>query len=171
MRDPDFSGVARVWRIETTEIQQKAHKENWGYESSSLADWIVHGPYHPFWSWWYVAVISLRDIPDAPPANKKYPEAEYEFMIISLNPDGRNEGQVDIDKIEAGDIEGGLPGFLTPSDVVFQFHGVTDEQAVKVGEAAIRAIVNGQSCDSDFRSWWMRSLEATVEHFRMGVHT
>lgn len=173
MRDPDFAGVARAWRLKKSPEMEQAHVDSFGHESSSLADWVVNGSYHPFWSWWYIAVIHLRDIPNAPPANKQYPEAEYEFMILSLDPrpEARNGGKVDVDKIEQGDIEGGLPGFLSPPDVVFQFHGVTDEQAIKVGEAAIRAIVNGHSCDSDFREWWKVSLSKTVEHFVLGVHS
>jgi hypothetical protein len=171
VRAPDLTGVARVWRLARNDAMQAAHVKSFGYASSSLADWVANGPYHPFWSWWYIGLVHLRDVPGAPPANKQYPEAQYELMFLSLNPDGRNGGKVDVDKIEAGDIEGGLPGFLTPPDLVYQFHGVTDEQAIKIVERAVEHIAAGQSCDSDFRSWWRSSLDTTVQHYREGRHS
>lgn len=166
MRDPDFEGVARVWRIRHQAEMETAHADSWGYVSSSLADYIINGPYHPLWSWWYLGLIHLRPIEGAPPAIKQYPEAEYELMCMSLNPDGEpgRPKVPNLDKIEAGDMKGGLPGFLTPADFAVQFHGVTDEQAREVAEHAARAIARGVSCDSDFRSWWKRAIPNTVEH-------
>ena len=172
MREPDYDGVAKVWRINRTQQVIGAHRQSWGYADSSLADWIVHGPYHPLWSWWYVGVVHLRDIPGAPPPHKQYTEAEYEIMCLSLNPNPHDNrpSTPDLVQIEAGDIHGGLPGFLTPPDWVVQFDGVTDEQAVKVGDAAMRAISRGQSCDSDFRAWWTSAIKATAQHFADGIH-
>lgn len=166
MRDPDLSGVARVWRVRLTPENVAAHTADWGYEPSSLADWIVNGPYHPFWSWWYIGVVHLREVAGAPPPNRRYPAAEYEIMCLSLNPDGEpgRPKIPDLDKLEAGDITGGLPGFLTPADWVVQFDGCTDEQAVEVGTLAVTAISHGQSCDSDFRSWWEKAIPNTVKH-------
>lgn len=166
MRDPDYKGVASVWRLRHEPVMDEAHTDSWGYPSASLADWIVNGPYHPLWRWWYVGLVHLRSIPGAPPANKQYPEAEYEILCMSLDPDGQpGRAKVpDLEKIEAGDMKGGLPGFLSPPDWAVQFHGVTDEQAVEVADLAARAIANGQSCDSDFRSWWHAAIPNTVKH-------
>lgn len=166
MREPDYKGLARVWRLKHNDRMQAAHSESWGYESSSLADWVINGPYHPFWSWWYLGLVHLRDIPGAPPANKQYPEAQYELMCMSLNPDPKDDRPKvpDIEKIESGDIHGGLPGFLTPADWVVQFHRVNDKQAIEVAELAASAIAHGQSCDSDFRSWWETAIPNTVKH-------
>lgn len=166
MRDPDFSGVARVWRIRHQPEMETAHADSWGYASSSLADWIVNGPYHPLWSWWYIGLVHLRDVPGAPAARKQYASAEYELMCLSLNPDGEpgRPKVPDLDKLEAGNVIGGLPGFLTPPDWVVQFHGVTDDQAHEVGELVVSAIAQGYSCDSDARSWWMTAIPNTVKH-------
>lgn len=166
MRNPDYSGIAKVWRISLTEHAQKAHIESWGYPSSSLVDFVINGPYHPFWSWWYLGLVHLRDIPGAPPPKKSYPDAQYEIMCLSLNPkpEGDRPKVPDIDKIEMGDIEHGLPGFLSPPDWVVQFHRVDDEQAIEVAELAAKAIANGQSCDSDYRSWWNVAISNTVKH-------
>ncbi len=165
MRDPDLSGVARAWKIDPTEIIKDRE------DDPGLVTWLINGPYHPFWSWWMLAVVHLRDIPGILPPEKSYPEAEYELMILSLDPGTANiRKQPDIDLIEAGNLDEGMPGFLTPPDVVFQFHKVTEEQAIKIAEYAVQAIVNGRSCDSDFREWWKVSLSKTVEHIVLGVH-
>jgi hypothetical protein len=172
VREPTLSGVARAYEIKRTpELQQSYVKER-GFEDTTLSMWLINGPYHPFWSWWSVFVMALRDVPGAPPFNKQYPEAEYEIVCVSLNPEGEpgRPKLPDPDKIEAGDIQGGMPGFLVPPDWTVQFHKVTDAQAVKICEMAVRAIVAGQSCDSDFRQWWKGSITKTVEHFVLGVH-
>lgn len=163
--EPDLGGIARAWRIDATEAVRKAHVDEWGYADSSISTWIVNGPYHPFWSWWHVGVISLKDVPGAPPANKQYPEAEYEFAIYSL------QGTPNVQALRDGDLANrGFESFLTPADVTFHFDGVTDEQAREICDAAVRAIIAGQSCDSDFRQWWLNSLAETVEHYKAGIH-
>jgi hypothetical protein len=171
VRPPDLSGPARAWLIDDSKSRE-AHVREWGYEAGSLVTWIVNGPYHPLWSWWHVGVIHLRDIPGAPPANKQYPEAEYEFAIYSLDPSGKDgrPKAPDIDLIEAGETKRGFPGFLSPPDVQFHFHRVTDEQAIKICNRAVEHIVGGRSCDSDYREWWKAALAGTVEHFVLGVH-
>lgn len=177
MREPDLTGPAtRAWRIRESKAMTEHHVREFGYDHGGIDTWVVNGPYHPFWAWWHVSVVHLRPIPGAPPAQKQYPEAEYEFAIFSLDPDPAASGHPersyppDIDALEAGDPERGLPGYLTPADAVIQFHGCTDEQAREVCELAVRAIVNGQSPDSDFRSWWERAIPNTVEHLATGGH-
>ena len=165
--------TASAWNVRITEEALRAHSESWGYWPAAISEWIVNGPFHPFWSWWYVACVHLRPIEGAPKPHLRYPEAGYEFCIRSLNPepdDGRPETP-DIDLLEAGDPVRGLPGFLIPADVVVQFHGVTDEQARDITELAVRHIVDGRaSPDSDFARWWESSIQKTVEHVRAGLH-
>lgn len=164
MRGPDKSGVAQAWKINVTQAIIDAHVKEWGYPPTSVCQWFVNGPYHPFWHWWLVSVIDLKDHPGMPPANKQYPEAEYEFCIWSL------EGEVNVDAIDAGDIENRGFKILQPADVTFHFHRVTREQAAEICDAAVATIVAGQSCDSDFREWWKGMLARTVEHYVLGVH-
>lgn len=164
-REPDLRGIAKAWHIRETPEIKAAHVASWGYEDSGIDGWIINGPYHPFWSWWYVACISLRPVEGAPPTHKQYPEAEYELTFWSL------QYPTDIELLEAGriDEQKGL-GFLHPADVTFQFHGLSDKQAAQLCEIAVRTIVNGQSCDSDYRSWWLNALAQTVAHMRTGAH-
>lgn len=155
----------RAWLIAEEEARAR-HAWATGRPSTSIATWIVNGPYHPFWAWWQVCVIHLRPVLGVPAAYKAYPEAEYEFSIYSLNPEA---GEPDIAALEAG--AGYGVKVLTPPDVQYHFHGVTDEQAAEICRHAVRAIVDGHSCDSDYRSWWEGSLAHTVEHFVQGVHS
>ena len=163
MRAPDDeNGPIRVWRIRDSAKTLPDHE-------AALASWLIEGPFHPLWNQWQLSVIHLRDIEGVKPAFKQYPEAEYEFLIVSLNPDRR----CDVDELESTGNWGdpAVPKFLTPADVTKQFDGVTDRQAVEIGEAAIRGIVSGElSPDSDFRSAWERLIDGTVAHYREGVH-
>ncbi len=100
-------------------------------------------------------------MPEAPPAFKQYPEAEYELMIVSLNPDS---DPPDPDLPESLD-------FLTPIDLQFHFDGVSDEQALEITEMAIHAIVEGKmSPDQDFRNVWKETLTNTLAHYKQGLH-
>lgn len=131
--------------------------------SASLGSWLLNIPgAHLLWEYWIVGVVHLRAIPGGRPAKKHYPEAEYEFIIASINPEAcpKPDPESTI----------GYP-CLTPVDVVYQFHGVNDRDALRIGELAIKAMVDGRiSPDQDFRSAWDRVLDATVAHFRSGKH-
>lgn len=145
MRPPDLDGaVAKAWNVQS------------GEHPTSLAAWFVNGPFHPMWSWWAIALVRLRDVPGMPPAKRNYPEAEYEFIIMSVHPDHPP------DPDNPKHVE-----YLEPIDVVEQFHGVTERDAVRIVEACVKAIVDGRmSPDSD----WTAALQATVEHYRSGAH-
>lgn len=152
--EPTISSVARAWRIPRTEAVTATHVREFGYEDAGIDQWIINGPYHPAWSWWYVGAVHLRDIPGAPPARKNYPEAEYEFFIYSL------EVAPDVEALRSGVV--GSMKFLAPPDVVYQLDGLTDDQVKGLVEVAVAKICDGQSCDSDYRSWWVEHLNATV---------
>lgn len=162
-RDPDIDdALGSAWKS-TAESDVPDHQANIAAylvtgkkHATTPADWA--GPFHIFWNWWMVGVIHLREIEGVKPPHKQYPEAEYELMIVSLNPEA---GEPDVD---------GAPGtlsFLSPVDVVEQFHGITDEQAAQVCEAAVKSICMGtMSPDQDFRSAWHRVIQQTVAQYR-----
>lgn len=164
MRKPDKTGVADAWLIEMSNEAQQAHSKEWGYPHTGIKHWFIRGPYHPFWHWWMISVIDLRDHPNTPPANKQYPEAEYEFSIYSL------KDEVNIEAADKGDLANRGYTLLSPPDVIFQFHGVTDKQASDICDLAVDLIVRGQSCDSDFRQQWKSMLANTVTHYTLGIH-
>ena len=143
MRSPDFFGKAgSAWRIKLPEPPRRPdHK-------ATLIEYLVNGVgYHPFWSHWYVSLISLEDIPGVPSATKNYPEAAYEIMVIALDP---NKPLPDPDRIDEKP-----PYMLTPPDGVYQFHGVNDDEAKEMVTGFVREIISGQlSPDQDFREVW-----------------
>jgi hypothetical protein len=156
MREPDIVGRGvRAWRLTSTEMTSYG----------ALARWLVFCSWgHIAWNHWLVSVVHLRplDLPGAKPAVKTYPEAEFEFSIMSIDPDRSPHPDPDGD---------GRFGLLVPPDVIHQFHGVSDRDAARITESAVRAIARGaMSPDQDFRGWWHRALDATVEHYRSGKH-
>lgn len=154
MRDPDITGkVARAWKIARKDPRPDAH--------ATIAGWIVAGPFHPMWHQWMVGCVHLRPLEGCKPARKQYEQAEYEFLIASIHPDH----EADPDDPGAG------YALLEPIDVVEQFHGVSDRDAERICEAAVRAICDGLiSPDQDYRSAWRTTLASTVQHYREGRH-
>jgi hypothetical protein len=166
MRAPDLTGLGtRAWRIARTAITAPE-------QDATISAWVINGPFHPFWHWWMLAVVHLRDVPgQSRPAHKDFPEAEYEFMLLSMNPD---KGEPDVDAWERGEDWGDTKQgkYLTPPDAIVQFTtGGSDEVARQVAEDAVARIVERKtSPDSDYRSWWERAIPQTVEHIRFGQH-
>lgn len=131
---------------------------------ATLAGWFVHAPgAHPAWSWWYVGVIHLRDIPGVRPAIIRRPGATHEVMFMALDPKAGSPVDRDLGR-------DGLP-FLEPIDLEHQLVDLTDDHARGVAISAVRAIVAlGWSPDQDFRSMWATALDATADHHRAGAH-
>lgn len=73
---------------------------------------------------------------------------------MALNP----EHPVDLEGLEAGT---GTLHWLQPLDLVYQFHGVTDNYAICAVRHMVEAICRGEiSPDQDFRAVWMKRLDA-----------
>lgn len=154
---PDLVGVSgRAWKVTKPDTLRSPA------QAASLESFLVNVPNaHPFWAFWIVSVIHLRDLPGVPPAKKTYPEATHEFLIVSLNPEKGPPNPDDIETLHP----------LTPPDVSEQFSGVTDAQAVAVNALCVRAIVDGLlSPDSDYRRLWAQVIRNTVEHAATGGH-
>lgn len=158
MREPDQqSQFGRAWQLNRALLPDSPQK------TATTATWVVNVPgAHPFWSYWLVTVVSLRDIPGLGPAHKAYPEAEYEFSINSIDPERC--------PVPNPDETLGFP-LLSPPDVIEQFHGISDEDTTRLVEGAIKAILSGLvSPDQDFRAVWKKLIAGTVEHFASGAH-
>jgi len=129
-----------------------------------VGTWLVHVPdAHPWWEWWVVGVVHLREMTGVPEAKLAYDGAEYEFTIITVDPDRCPTPDPDL-------VDEGYE-FLLPPDVCEQFHGVNDVDATRIGEMAVTAIVAGKiSPDEDFRPAWRERLSKTVLDFVAGRH-
>lgn len=157
MREPDKVGpYGRAWLLKRQEEASLA-------QTACLASWLVNRrEAHLLWQWWLVSVVHLRDIPGVPSANKRYPEAEYEFLIYAINPEFCPD--------PVPDDPAGYP-HLIPFDVIEQFHGITDQDVTRLCEGAVYAILAGQvSPDQDYRSIWKALIAETVRHFAEGRH-
>lgn len=162
-RPADMSGPAgAAWIPDLAKVRRERDHD------ATLWSALVRVPgAHPFWSWWLLTVLHLRDIPGVRPAHLHFQGAEHEFSIIAIDPS--EEGEPNLEAFERRK-QDGFP-LLTPIDVCEQFAGMTDAQAVKLGQGALRAILAGQmSPDQDFRAAWKLMLAGTVNHLRTGAH-
>lgn len=116
-----------------------------------MAAWVVHQPgVHAVWSWWLVSVGKLTEVEGLPPAHLHYPEATFELMILTFDPQHRPDPDAS-------------PSwrFLTPADMVHQFHGCTDEQAAELVRRCVEACTRGiLAPDSDYRKRWVGAVDA-----------
>jgi hypothetical protein len=166
MRKPDYQGAAKVWRIDQASVEAKRKGEH----HASVATFLVHGPFHPFWTHWLVTVVHLRTLPDErKPAFKKSPEMTHEFIILSLDP-GKPEAPntFDPDNLD-------FPiKFMTPPDAVVQFKVDSDAKAADICQKAVELIAAGHaSPDSDYRKFWERMIPGTAnctKHPDKGLH-
>jgi len=155
---PDFEGAGgRAWRIDIRPADRISRDHD-----ATVAAWHLHCPHaHPFWSWYVVYLIHLRDVPgQSKPPTKRYPEAAYEVVVAALDPEH---------PIQPAVVQ--RHRHLEPFDHVIQFHGTTDAQAVAVIELYVRACVEGTlSPDPDFRQIWRELMPQTIEHVVKGHH-
>lgn len=151
MKSPDFFGrVGSAWKIKLPDSLIKPdHK-------ATLIEYLVNGVgYHPIWDHWYVSLISLEDIPGVLPATKYYPEAAYEIIVVALDP---NKPLPNPDRIYETP-----PHTLTPIDGIYQFHGMSDDEAKKMVTTLVNEIIAGKlSPDQDFRKLWESKIAERV---------
>jgi hypothetical protein len=154
MREPDIHGpVGRAWLLEKLVKTTPSH-------DACLASWLVNRPgVHP-WSWWLVSLIHLRELPNVKAPFKRYPEAEYEFLICTIDPQLCAKPDPDSSK--------GYP-LLAPMDIVEQFHGVSDSDANRICEASVRTILSGGlDPDQAHQPFWHHKMRALVAAYGTG---
>lgn len=131
----------------------------------NFGSWLLHVPgAHPFWHWWVLTACALRDLPGVPASYRRYPEAEYELLVLALQPDYPPPDPSDSDR----DLR-----YLSPVDVCEHFHEVPggDGGVRELVELFARAVVDGHlSPDQDHRASWRRYLHGTLSHLRAGLH-
>ncbi len=165
-RTPDLTGPAgRAWRWQFTD-NDRARPEF----GTSVAQFLIHQPgSHPWWTWYVLSLVHLRDTPGIPHAVKHFPAAAYEVMVIAMNPEQPVPEPAGVPGVDG---RPGLP-FLTPIDQCHQIGALPggDEKARELLDVVAMAVVNGHLiCDQDHRTQWAGALIATVQHLREGVH-
>jgi len=156
VRDPDHAGRAgRAWLVGRPDDD---HVDT----TAAVATYLLSVPgAHPFWSWWVLSVVHLRDIPgQSKPPTRRYPEAEHELLIAALDP-GTQPDPGDPTTFR----------YMTPIDVCEQFHGLDDDGALTLARLSVLSICRGDaSPDQDWRPWWRTAIPNTVQHIALGSH-
>lgn len=164
--EPTHSGAfGKAWKCEYTQPETLTDQERAAFETS-CGEYLIHAPQaHPFWTWYYMAGISLRDdIPGSPPASRQFEGATHELVVLSLDPDHA----APLPNGEFG--QHGQLHPLSPPDHVVQTMHVNDEQFGEILDRFAQAVVNGVlSPDSDYRESWRQTMMNTTDHFR-GLH-
>ena len=119
---------------------------------------------HPFWSWYYVAIIHLRPIEGCRPPYIAFPEATHEIQIVAMNPEAPLSDVDDWGKPEQP------VNWLLPLELEHQFVVRDDEQAELLGQLVVEAICRGNSPDQDHRAYWSVVVDQTAEHICYGTH-
>lgn len=158
MRAPDVTGAGkwRAWRCPRPETGVPDHQAH-------IGGWLLHCPgAHAFWSYWWIALIHLRPIPGVKAAHIKTPGAGWEMICFAQDPGTEPDPDRAVETFKP----------LSPIDWVVQFGDVKDDhEATRVAGAVVDAIMRGDvSPDSDFRSFWERTIPATAKHFAEGAH-
>jgi hypothetical protein len=161
MRTPNYYGPGgRSWDV-LVAMQQALPKNP---DDATLAAWLTHAPgSHPFWPWHLLLLIHLRPIPgQSKEPYKKYPEAEYELLVLAIDPE----------KCPSPDPDHPPFPWLTPPDVSEQFDVLgSDHDARRIVESFARGIAEGRiSPDQDWRRVWKECLRSTADHFKSGAH-
>lgn len=125
---------------------------------------------HPFWWWYMVAMIDLREHVDTPSPHKQFPTAEYEIQVVALNPEHpvpEPEGNPFQDPANP------LVKLMQPSDQVLQIGPFPkgDDDAREMLRLIIKACVDGYLVpDQDHRQRWAYVVGNTYEHMTTGGH-
>lgn len=130
---------------------------------AEMCRWVFKAPEaHPLWEGYLLSLCHLRHIDGMSPPIKKFPEAEFEIVVYALSPAFPFP-----DTTSAGTFD---PHVMRPANLVYQFAGVSDDQAITIVELLVRSFVAGYcNPDRDFRRHTFRSLNAVVEEYK-GTH-
>lgn len=129
---------------------------------ATLAAWIISAPHwHPAWSQYLLAVITLADIPGTRPATVYVPGATHELIVAALNPERGPHA--------AATATNASLDLLRPVNIAQQFTG-TDDRARELAALCARAVTDGilapETGDAPelIRAVWAQSIAQTLNH-------
>lgn len=159
--DPTYEGAGgSVWEWSTTDEEKAANPQSHG-------QYLIYAPAsNPFWWWYVLGAIDLRvheGFPDIPAPKKAFEEAEYEMIVMALNP----EYPVPPPKGDPSKTDTPLM-ILQPPDQAIQIGALPggDEDMLKFIDLVARACADGYLVpDQDHRARWAQVIGNTYEHF------
>jgi len=104
--------------------------------ATTLTSWFLHLPSQaPYEAWdtFLLSVVTLADVDGFPRPYRRYPQAEYELMVVSLDPENRPQVAYASTWTK-----------MLPPSYTRQFDGVTRDQAIDMGRALALGCVHGQ---------------------------
>jgi hypothetical protein len=135
---------------------------------ATIDAWIITSPgWHPLWSQYMLAVITLADVPGMPPAVLERPGSTHQMHVMALSPEHG--------PYTPGSVAEGTVHFLTPTNIGEQFEA-SDEQALELSVLCARAVVDGvlnpETADAPerIRATWAQSIRRTLDHARDPHH-
>lgn len=139
------------------------------YDNRTTLDaWIITAPtWHPLWTQYMLAVITLADTPGVDPAHKEHPDNTHQITVMTLDPDHG--------PYNAATVTGDELHFLQPGNIGQQFTA-TDTQAIQLTELCTRAVVDGllnpETADAPerIRAAWRSSIHQTLDYDRDPHH-
>ena len=103
-------------------------------QQTCLAAWFLDlPPAHPFWPRYMLSVVHLRDVAGTKPPVLQYPEATHELLIGALDPEHHPVAH-DLSTCH----------WMTPLNIVVQFHGISDGQAKSLAQWVASEVVFGR---------------------------
>lgn len=104
---------------------------------------------HPMWHDYLISIVHLRQVDDLPAPALSNELSSHEISCFALNPEFNNQPLVNGFQI------------LVPPNLIFQFEGLTDEQAKEAFRLYLSALSNGRiSPDTDYRNAQCEMLRA-----------
>lgn len=142
--------------------------------SATVQHWLITAPnYHPMWDQYVMVCLRLCDLPDQPPAFKKFPEATHEIMIVALDPRAGKHDQAKMTTyVTPGPAKGQMP-FLLPVNVQAQVIS-GDEEMANLTPVLVRAITHHgftpETSDAPevIREAWDQLVEMNLSAMRAG---
>lgn len=105
---------------------------------------------HPMWHDYMLSLVHLRPVEGMPAPSLQRENSSHELICYALNPDANNQ-PTNFDSFKV----------LTPMNLVFQFEGLTDDQAKEAFALYLTALSTGtMSPDTDYRNAQRAMLRA-----------
>lgn len=129
---------------------------------ATLDAFVVTAPrWHPLWSQYLLALITLSDMPGVGPAYREFEGATHQVIVMAMDPDHG--------PYTPGSFAENTVRYLLPGNIGHQFKA-TDEQALDVVALCARAVCDGvlnpETADAPerTRAVWASAIQQTLDH-------
>jgi hypothetical protein len=140
-----------AWLLDVEEMRKKAGTTD--EDNATVCAWIVYAPWaHPFWAYYLIAAVHLRETKKYPMPKIILPGATHEIFVAAMDPE------------KIPDIWNPFPCTLRPLNFVGQWVAPVrpnpidlDQSAAEKVEASVREILAGTlNPDTDCIQQWVQ---------------